>query len=1042
MKLFFTTIVTCLMFNISVSAMEWEDAEIYRIHKEEPHVTKAPFATVQDAVGLSRMQSTYVAMLNGKWKFHYVGNPKDRPADFYQVKYDDGKWPEIMVPGNWQLQGYGIPLYTNINYPFHVDPPRVMGEPEAHFTHYAEKNRNPVGSYRKTFTVPENWDGREVFIIFEGVDSAFYLWVNGQKVGYSQDSRTSAEFNLTPYLHEGENLIALEVYQYSDGSYLEDQDMWRLSGIFRDVYLWSAPALDIRDYFIKALLDEDYKEGVLEVDLELTAYRKEYGSFTLVSKLMDGDRQLVESKVDYKGLPEQPIHMEFSDLTIEPWSAESPKLYDWIMILETSSGEKTVYRHRVGFRTTEVKDGQVLINGKAVLFKGVNRHEHDPRTGHTVSEASMRKDLLLMKRYNINAVRTSHYPNHPRFYELCDEIGLYVIDEANIESHGMGWNVNPLAEDPAWYEAHLDRIRNMVERDKNHACVVMWSMGNESGDGDNFKRCSEWIQSRDSTRFVHYDRASKQPYTALFSEMYTTPSGLEAYALEQSKKPVSDQKPVVLCEYNHAMGNSSGNLKEYWDQFRKHRNLQGGFIWDFVDQGLYDPSREELSGKYGIEDIRYGGDFGDQPNDNSFCLNGLFTAEREPGPQVNEVFKQQQDFWTTLVQADRKGAVIEVFNERFFTGTEDVSLVWSLTRDGMEIESGQIETIQIAPQARSQYTIRYDAGDSLGECHLRMSFVQKFATEWAVEGTELAFDQVKLPFAERVPHSFAASGQVSIEKKEGITKLIAGNVSMILDDETGMMLEFEKSGHSVLSGPMHLEFWRAPVNNERGWDMELKCAKWKVASTGVKVIHKTIVEKQGIVSVKYDLSIPVGNSVGVLTYSMNGEGIVQVSVSVTPELGDTPFVPRIGMSFQIPADYANCEWWGNGPYESYLDRLSGVWVGHFQSKTEDLFHPYVDPQESGNRTGIREVLFQAKRNQSLLIQSTGGHLFSFSAYPYTIGDIEDAQHAIELEPGDFFTVNVDFAQTGVGGINSWGTLPLESYQLKGDRSYNYQFLFR
>lgn len=574
---------------------DWENPLVFRIGKEAPRATSMPFPDRDSALSKRRLESPWCQLLNGDWKFHYAGHPDARPADFHQPDFDVSGWKEIPVPSNWQIHGYGVPNYTNSEYPFAVDPPKVMGEPPAHFTNHPEERRNPVGSYRRNFTVPDDWKGQPVHIVFQGVDSAFYLWVNGEKVGYSQDSRTPAEFDITAHLKDGGNLLAVEVYQHSDGSYLEDQDMWRLSGIFRDVYLWTSPTLDVRDHWLQAGLTADYSKGTLRFSASVANEGKEKAAAKVKLEVLqpDGATPLHsgECEVEVAGGSSEEVLLAAAPIDgIKPWSAETPVLYPYVITLSDADGKALAhYAGRTGFRHNEVKDGQFLHNGKPVLFKGVNRHDHHPRTGHYVTEEDMRDDLLQMKRANINAVRCSHYPNDPRFYELCDELGFYVIDEANVETHGMGWgpDANSLAKDPAWAPAHLDRMKNCLERDKNHPCIVMWSMGNESGDGFNFQMVSKWIRERDPSRPVHYEQAQTRPHVDLFVPMYAPIKGSLDYCRNEEKKPLEFQRPLIQCEYNHAMGNSSGNLADYWEIFRKERLLQGGFIWDWKDQGLF-----------------------------------------------------------------------------------------------------------------------------------------------------------------------------------------------------------------------------------------------------------------------------------------------------------------------------------------------------------------------------------------------------------------------------------------------------------------------
>lgn len=1022
-------------------SQDWQDPQVFRINKNEPHVTKMPFPDEEMARGLSRMESPYCKLLNGDWKFHYVGHPDARPKDFYETDFDDSTWDRIPVPSNWQMQGYGIPLYTNVVYPFKKDPPLVMGEPEEHYTHYPEANRNPVGSYRHEFEVPEAWDGRRVQLVFEGVDSAFYLWVNGSKVGYSQDSRTAAEFDITDYLKSGRNQLAVEVYQFCDGSYLEDQDLWRLSGIFRDVYLWSAPLLDLRDYTIVADWDPATSLASLQVDFSFANHVKESPTYQLTTTLWNGEQMLAETEQQGNALNRKRVIAVMQDLNVQPWSAETPQLYDLVIELKGPDGTSTFYASKVGFRRVEVSDGQIRVNGQPVLFKGVNRHEHDPATGHTVSEARMREDILVMKRLNLNAVRLSHYPHHPRFYELCDELGLYVIDEANIESHDMGWQVNPLAEDPLWLDAHLDRIRNMVERSKNHASVVMWSMGNESGDGENFRKGGEWIRERDSTRLVHYDRASRQPYTDLFSEMYTSVNDLERYAQEQEALPPHLQRPAVLCEYSHAMGNSSGNLREYWDLFRKHRNLQGGFIWDFVDQGLCDPAQDAATRD--AKDFKYGGDFGDFPNDGSFCLNGLVMADRSLSPQAHEAAYLMQNLHVSLLSSQEGVHDIEIYNERFFADSSDLELEWVLTQDGVSIDSGRIEVLDIAPQQRKVMTLE-TAMPEHGELLLRVGFVQKTDCPWAKAGTEVAHDQLVLrsvtPSALHATPPVTAEGAEVVLSEEGETLILkAGKLEAVINSSRGWISALRRDGIDLLDQPLQLNFWRAPLNNERGWKIEERCAGWKEAGANAKVIDVRQVLEKSLARVEVDLEIPMGSSRATLTYAMHAAGALDIELLLHPDLGESPLIPRIGLRTQVSRDFAATSWYGNGPFETYVDRKAGAWKAAFHMPSDALFHRYTDPQESGNRTEVRWVNLSANDGRSFTVRALSGDGFEFSLTPWTQEQIEEATHAVQLPESHAYSLHLDLGQSGVGGTNSWGALPLEGYRLGRFKSYHYQF---
>ncbi len=1028
---------------LSANGPDWENPAVFRVGTEAPRATLFPYESPETAEAADIRQSSLVRSLNGEWKFHYTGHPDARPAGFEAAGFDDSSWETIPVPSNWQIEGYGIPLYTNVTYPFKVDPPRVMGTPPENYTNYPEDQRNPVGSYRRTFEIPAGWEGREVFLTFDGIDSAAYVWLNGQLLGYTQDSRTPAEFRITPHLVEGENLLAVEVYQNSDGSYLEDQDMWRLSGIFRDVTLWATSPLQLRDVFVKpAYRYEEGTVGVLEIEADLrnlSEKESEYG-FSVALYGPDGEEILSEFRDGHlDGASSGLEHCLYELEHVEPWSAEEPNLYS-LVLLVAGDGETApqYYSTRIGFRTVELKDGQVLVNGQPVYFKGVNRHDHDPDHGHTISVESMREDLLVMKRLNINAVRTCHYPDNPAFYALCDELGFYVIDEANIEAHGLGWATNPLADDPAWLPSMQARITAMVERDKNHPCVIFWSMGNESGHGPNFEKMAEWIHARDPGRLVHYDRAVKRPYVDLYSSMYSTPDELRRYIAEEELKPLDQQRPVVLCEYEHAMGNSSGNFAEYWDLFRSERLLQGGFIWDFKDQGIRKTWPTE-SGP--VTGFAYGGDFGDQPNDGSFCLNGLVRPDRTWSPQAWEVRKQMQDVWTTMRGLEHGVVQLEVFNERFFTSLDDIRGDWTLTRDGVAVAKGNLEALSVAPQETVKTEIRL--GDDVLEpghvYHLRIGYSLADYTAWAAPGFEVSWDQFELPFV--------ASGdgppplpEGSLEYvQEGGAFTVTGQGFTVRFNRFGQLESYVLEGREMLAGPLTMDFWRAPTNNDRGRKLQEKAAFWRTAA-GMAVVTKAETHRlDNFVVVNFHYKIGSNGTTARVEYSVWPNGTVEVDMEFDPFAGDGPELPRVGMVVELPVDYDTWTWFGKGPYENYVDRNTGSWVAEHRGRVDELFFRYIDPQESGNRTGVRWARFDADDMAGLTFEAVGRPL-EVSAKPYTDAAIEEADHPHELPTEKRVIVNIDYGQTGLGGINSWGAAPLDKYILKTGRSYHHQFL--
>ena len=1247
-----------LAFSLAMPAIaqipDWENQAVFRINKEAPRATSMPFPGREDALGKKRLESPWCLMLNGDWKFHYSGTPDARPADFHKPEFDVSGWKDIPVPSNWQMHGYGVPLYTNSEYPFAVDPPRVMGEPPAHFTNFPEDQRNPVGSYRRNFALPDDWKDQPVWIAFNGVDSAFYLWINGEKVGYSQDSRTTAEFDITRFLKPGENSLAVEVYQHSDGSYLEDQDMWRLSGIFRDVYLRTSPVLDVRDHWLQAGLSADYTKGTLSFTAAIANTGKQESEAKLKLEILqpDGKTALYTGEATAKLAAETTGDLTLSAPVIDgikPWSAETPVLYPYVITLSDAAGKPLAhYAGKTGFRHNEVKGGQFLHNGKPILFKGVNRHDHHPKTGHYVTEQDMMADLLQMKRANINAIRCSHYPNDPRFLELCDELGFYVIDEANIEAHGMGWGMdaNPLAKDPSWGPAHLDRMKNCVERDKNHPCIVMWSMGNESGDGINFVEMSKWIHGRDPSRPVHYEQAQTRPHVDVFAPMYAPVKRSVDYCRDEEKKPLDQQRPMIQCEYNHAMGNSSGNLADYWEIFRKERLLQGGFIWDWKDQGIIkrvqaldaaedrsgknhksrlfgvlskdqgvfnggvvvdpapdldltgsvtlvaeargnfggvkaqgggDNNRNEsdgypiigkgdtsymlkvtpngdeveffvyiagkweavraglpagwrsgfhtLAGTYDGKDLTvyidgkqaatrpctgpistnrwdlavgfdtenpdrrfdgsirrvalygralsaeeigfetpdallsydftkdaekpetrmifaYGGDFNDQPNQKSFCLNGIVLPNGVPGPQFEEVKKVHQDFHLSGVDLSGPALRVRVANERFFRGTGDVSASWKLLKDGKAVAEGPLNLPDIAPQATAELAIPTGVTpDPKSEYVFRVRFDQATKTAWNPAGMPVAWEEMLLPWGSRsAPAPATAAGKATFLADAEKIILTGGKTVAVIDKKTGMLSSWKIDGNELLLSPLRLNFWRPPTNNDEGAKFPRSLAVWRRAGQNASATGVEARDEGNDALAQARIKVPAGDSTAAVSWRMHASGQLAVEVDFTPK-GQLPMIPRLGMQGAVSSAINSLSWYGKGPHENYIDRRSGAWTTIHNTTLPRLFTRYLDPQEAGNLTDVRWARFTPTAGgEGFRVDATGDSLLAISAYPVSSDGIELARHPSDLKPGDRVVVNIDHLQMGLGGTNSWGEWPLEKYRIRPQGPYKWAFL--
>ncbi|MHC4960585.1 MAG: beta-galactosidase, LacZ type [Planctomycetota bacterium] len=1039
-KVGFLVISMALVFGIKTAIAEpvhdWENPHMIGQNKEPAHSTLWPHSNVAAAVKGNKNKSPYFVSLNGAWKFNWVPEPASRPMDFYKVEYDVDGWDDITVPSNWQLQGYGVPVYTNADYPFKVDPPRVMGEPASYFTTY--KHRNPVGSYRREFTIPDKWDGKDVYITFDGVDSAFYLWINGQKVGYSQGSRTPAEFNVTSYLKKGKNVIAAEVYRYSDGSYLEDQDFWRLSGIFRDVYMLARPKVYLRDYWAKADLGNDYNNGLLEVDLEFKNNTDSAQPVPQVKVALENGQSAMASQIlknkgkDITAGQTLKLTVKMPDVKdVKKWTAETPNLYKLIIEVKDAKGKLVeVIATDIGFRKIEMIDGTVHINGQYILMKGVNRHEHDPDTGHYVTTESMIQDIELMKQNNINTVRTCHYPDASEWYSLCDKYGLYVIDEANIESHGMGYGAASLAKNPEWQKAHLDRTISMVQRDKNHPSIIFWSLGNEAGDGINFETTSKWIQDYDPSRFVHYEGAGYAKHTDVYCPMYPSIEHIEGYA-----KSKDIYRPLIMCEYAHAMGNSMGNLQEYWDVIEKYDALQGGCIWDWVDQGL---RRTDENGRMWWA---YGGDFGDKPNNDNFCMNGLVMPDRVPNPSLYEVKKVYQ--YIKFKPVDLSAGKVQVYNKYAFRSLDFVDALWELTADGKIIQKGSLPKLSLAAQEKTEITIPYQkpAARPGVEYFLKVAFKLSKKQRWAPKGHLLAWDQFKLDTA-KAPQILDV-GKAKLKRVETSDKInVYGNDFGVVIDKTSGLIESFKSGKTeMLASPLHLNFWRASTDNDDGNRMTDRLGIWKTAPFKRKVDSVTAERlTDSIVRVSVNSTIALNGKCSYDTvYTVYSSGDVSVENSFLPSGLPLPELPRFGMQVAVDKQFDNLTWLGRGPQETYWDRKTGAAVGLYNGSVADNVHGYTRPQENGNKTDVRWMTLTNEQGQGLL--AVGAPLLSVSAWPYSLADLEKAMHLNELPERDFITVNLDDKQMGVAGDNSWGARPHPQYSLPA-KAYSYSFRIR
>jgi beta-galactosidase len=1010
---------------------DWENPAIISENKEPGHAHFYPFDNEQTAIENKPQKSPFVKSLNGMWKFNWVRKPADRPLEFYKDDYDVSRWADIKVPGNWEFEGYGIPIYTDVSYPFPANPPFIPND------------YNPVGSYRRTFTIPENWDGRQIFIQFGGVKSAFYLWINGNKVGYSQGSKTPAEFNITKFIRGGENTVSLEVYRWSDGAYLEDQDYWKVSGIERDVILFSTPQVMIRDFFARSGLDDNYKNGEFELTISINNYlSSDLSNYIVRADILDDNHESVfgealTQSVAVSSQDETVINFNSAVNTPRQWTAETPNLYTLLITLRDDQNKliETV-SCKLGFKRVEIRDGQLLVNGVAITIKGVNRHEHEPKTCRVVTEEYMIRDIELMKQFNINSVRTSHYPNVPRWYELCDEYGLYVIDEANIESHGMGYDPDEtLGNNPDWQEAHLDRARRMVERDKNFASIIIWSMGNEAGDGCNFETIYKWIKIRDKSRPVQYERARLYPHTDIYCPMYARIWRLKDYAA------VTQTRPLIMCEYAHAMGNSVGNLQDYWDVIYANRQLQGGFIWDWVDQGMLAVTDD------GEEYFAYGGDFGPPEihTDTNFCINGLIAPDRTIHPHIWEVKKVYQ--FIKVRPVDLNLGKISIENRYDFIDLSNIEMHWSIDGNNRSIVSGSLDNLNIAPHEIREITLPLGEIDPEKgvEYYLNVSFLTKKDQPLVKKGYEVAWDQLELPvYKEIASINSDEFSPLRIDQSDNSIRVEGDRFKFEFDKKSGKLTSLYFEGHELVKLGLEPNFWRAPNDNDFGNYMPKRCAVWLEASKNRQAADVSLDQiNDGEIKITVKSRFPATGSELTTTYSILGSGdiIVENNFNPGPDMDNLPEIPRFGMTMQLPGDFDNMSWYGRGPQESYWDRKTGARIGIYEGKVEDQYHPYLRPQENGTKTDVRWVSLTNDGGIGLL--AVGMPLLSVSASHFTIDDYangpsKEQRHTYHMKKRNLVTLNLDYKQMGVGGDTSWGARPHDKYTLY-PKEYSYRF---
>lgn len=1011
----------------------WETQSISQINKMEPHAHFIPYASIEQARAEDKWQSPMLQSLNGMWKFNLAQKPSERPYWFFMDDFDTRGWKEIKVPANWELEGYDYPIYTNVTYPHKRTPPVI------------QDFYNPVGSYKRTFTIPENWNGKDVVLHIGAASSMVNVWVNEQFVGYSEDSKTPAEFNITQFLKKGENSLAIEIFRWCDGSYLEDQDFWRMSGITRDIYLVARAEQQVQDFRVISVLDSTYTNGVLSLNIDV-ANNGENTSAAVVEVALNDNGTTVQNFSKNLDAGQTSVIFEATLPNVKQWSAEIPNLYELVITVKNGENVVEVIRQDVGFRTSEIKNGNLLINGKYVYLKGANIHEHHEKKGHYQDKETMLLDIKLMKLHNLNAIRTSHYPEPELWYELCNKYGLYLIDEANVESHGMGYGKESLAKDSTWRDAHLYRTKNMWERDKNQPSVIIWSLGNEAGNGVNFHATYDYLKSVDKTRPVQYEGARLDTNTDIFCPMYMRIGGMEEYA---KSKPA---RPLIQCEYAHAMGNSVGNLQDYWTLIEKYPALQGGFIWDWVDQGLL------TTDSVGENFWAYGGDFGPDtvPSDGNFCCNGLVSPDRSVKPQLLEVKKVYQ--YIGFKTVDLKKGTIEIKNKYAFLNLSTFDFSWEIVGDGQVVRNGTFSDINLEP-GQTMLVSFDNKFEPVAGVEYFMNVKAKLKNNWSLleAGTELAAEQFALPVFVPAPKANKAEfAAVSIQDNETSVTISGEGFAVAFDKKAGVMTSFKKGDAELLkSGPVP-DFWRAPTDNDFGNGLDRRSRVWRTAGetrkvTGVAVAQKS--KNAAEVAFKFDL---VNDSNQVIAayqsvYTILGSGDVLVDNSFKMTKTGLPEIVRMGMNLEMPRSYDQFTYLGRGPQESYQDRKTGAFVGIYKQTVAEQYWKYVRPQENGNKTDVRWVAITDAAGNGLFFE--GMPLLEVSAHHNLQVDFESMQrtdgrqhegetvvrrHTNDVKPRDLTSVNIDYKQMGVGGDDSWGAWTHDEYRLR-EKEYKYSF---
>ncbi len=1005
---------------------EWENPDVYERNKLQGHVDFIAYESQELAIKDEFESSPFYQSLNGTWKFNWVRKPADRPEAFYKKQFDDADWADIRVPGNWEMQGFDMPIYVNAGYCFPVNPPYVNNE------------FNPVGTYRRTFEMSTDWADKAVILNLSSVSGYARVFVNGSEVGMTKVSKSPSEFDVTEFVQPGNNVIAIQVIRWHDGRYLEDQDFWRLSGLEQDVFLYALPKTTVWDFFLKAGLDSDYQNGVFDATIDLKQFdeKKSVSGKVQVDLIPAGGSKAIYSEEKTFADASKPLQFKTTLKNVARWSAETPNLYDCVITLKDDAGKVTmITSEQVGFRTIEVKNAQLLVNGVDVLVKGVNLHIHDDVLGHVPTKETMIKDLTLMKQNNINAVRTSHYPQNPLWYKLCDQYGVYLVDEANIESHGMGSNYWAernkdvhVAWQPEWFPSHLDRMRRLVERDKNHPSVILWSLGNECGNGPVFFQGYDWIKARDNTRLVQFEQANEKEDTDIVCPMYPSIGYMKRYAADTTQ-----ERPFIMCEYSHAMGNSSGNFQTYWDIIMSSPHMQGGFIWDWVDQGL---KTEDENGVY----WGYGGDLGGQDfkNDDNFCANGLVAADRTPHPALGEIKKVYQYI---LFDLKDKSGVVTVQNLFDFTNLASYAFSYELVKDGEISFTGEF-AVKAKPHTTVDKKLKLPKLETGSEYFLNVYAHTTTATDLVPANHEIAREQFSLTNADFGLK--ATSGELTVEETDNSLKFKAGEVSGTFDKKTGAMTSYT-SGNVWVGNLPEPYFWRAPVDNDFGNKMPTKLGLWRSVHANKELKQIDIGEQteEGLpITVAYELTDI--HTPYTMEYLIRNDGSVQVTSSIDMTGKNLPELPRFGMRMRVGGQYDFVSYYGRGPEENYADRNTASFMKVWNHKASEQLMPYIRPQEYGNRTDTRWLSLTNEAGEGILVQ--GLQPLNFSALKIQTEDLDPGltkkqRHPTDLVYDHHITLHVDLAQRGLGGDDSWRSYPHDAYLLTDDQ-YSYSYVIK